>query len=255
LLTRLRDRYRVVAAAWHPVASGVLATADIDGRVTVWQLHGERPPAQWLTVRSPAPGPAALAWLPDGRFLACAAADGVVSVWNVDTGVRHAQVLGRPSTCVALHAAGDETLQAAYEDGTVRRTSPLMQPGHPRSQQFSPITAAAWSASGRRLAVAHPGGFFEVHDEDLYVRWTGQVATAAPLIVAWHDDKAIIVAERTTRTVTAFDLAGATLWQHRLGPEPAAMSAADDLLAVGCHNYAPLFVDLLTGDLVAGVTK
>jgi hypothetical protein len=245
----------VVAAVWHPVASGVLATLAIDGRITVWQLQGDQPPTRWLIMRSPTPGPAALAWLPDGHFLACAATDGAVSVWNVDTGVRHAQVLGRPSTCVALHAAGDDTLQAAYEDGTVRRTSPLLQPGRPRSQQFPPITAAAWSASGQTVAVAHPGGFFEVHNEDLYVRWTGQVASTAPLILAWHDDQAIIVAERTTRVVTAFDPTGAVLWRHQLAPEPAAMSAADELLAVGCYNYAPLFVDLVTGQLVAGVTK
>ncbi|MEU4238262.1 hypothetical protein [Actinoplanes sp. NPDC026619] len=237
--------------AWNPVAADVLATLSIAGRITVWRLRGSSAPEELLSVRSPAAGPAALAWLSDGRFLACAPADGVVSVWSIDTGVRHAQILGRPSACVALHADRNDVLHAAYEDGTIRRTSPLLQPGRPRSQQFSPITAAAWSSSGRTLAVAHPGGFFEIHDEDLYVRWTGQVATTAPLILAWHDDAALVVAERTTRSLTAFDPAGATLWQRQLSPEPAAMSAADDILAVGCYNYAPLFVDLSDGSLLA----
>ena len=104
---------------------------------------------------------------------------------------------------------------------------------------------------GAKLAVAHHGGFFEVHDEDLYVRWTGQVASPAPLILAWHHDKALIVAERTTRTLTAFDPTGATLWELRLTPEPAAMSIADDMLAVGCFNYAPIFVDPATGTLLS----
>ena len=241
----------MVAAAWNPVADDILATLSIAGRITVWQLRDSAAPVELMAVRSPLPGPAALAWLSDGRFLACAPADGVVSVWSVDTGVRHAQILGRPSVCVALHADADDVLHAAYEDGSIRRTSRLLQPGRPRSQRFSPITAAAWSRSGRTVAVAHPGGFFEIHDEDLYVRWTGQVAASAPLILAWHDDDALVVAERTTRTLTAFDTTGATLWQHRLSPEPAAMSVADGILAVGCYNFAPLFVDLSDGTLVA----
>ncbi|MFD0523952.1 WD40 repeat domain-containing protein [Paractinoplanes durhamensis] len=252
MLTRLRDRYRVVAAVWHPVAADVLATLSMDGRITVWQLRLDQPPVQWLSVRSPAPGAAAMAWLPEGRFLACAGDDGAVSVWNVDTVVRHAQVLGRPSQCVALHAAADDTLHAAYQDGTVRRTSPLLQPGRPRSQRFPPITAAAWSPSGETLAVAHHGGFFEVHDRDLYVRWTGQVATDAPLILAWHQDNAVVVADRAARTLTAFDTTGTVLWKQHVAPEPSAMSITGDLLAVGCVNYAPLFVDLTTGTLLAG---
>jgi WD40 repeat protein len=251
-LTRLRDRHRVVAAAWNPVTPDVLATLSIDGRIAVWQLRDDAQPEALLAVRSPTPGPAALAWLPGGRYLACAPDDGVVSVWSLDNGVRHAQILGRPSACVALHAARDSVLHAAYEDGTVRRTSPLMQPGRPRSQQFSAITAAAWSPTGEKLAVAHHGGFFEVHDKDLYVRWTGQVVSTAPLILAWHHDRTLIVAERTTRSLTAFDTSGATLWQRQLTPEPAAMSIADDMLAVGCYNYAPIFVDPATGALLSG---
>lgn len=241
----------MVAAAWNPVAPGVLATLSLDGRVAVWRLRDDAQPEALLAVRSPAPGPACLAWLPGGRYLACAADDGVVSVWSLDDGVRHAQVVGDPSACVALHAAPDDVLHAAYEDGTVRRTSRLLQPGRPSSQRFPPITAAAWSSTGQKLAVAHPDGFFEVHDEDLYVRWTNQVVSTAPLVLAWHDDRTLIVAERTTRTLTAFDTAGATLWHRQLGPEPAAMSVADDLLAVGGHNFAPIFVDPATGVLLS----
>ncbi|GIM94992.1 WD40 repeat domain-containing protein [Paractinoplanes toevensis] len=251
LLTRLRDRYRVVAAAWHPVTTGILATLSMDGRVTVWELDGERPPVALLSLRSPTAGPGPLTWLPDGRYLACAPADGVVSVWNVESSVRHAQILGRPSVCLALHAA-DDILHGAYADGTLRRTSPLLQPGLPGSQQFPPITAAAWSPSGRTLAVAHQHGFFEVHNEDLYVRWTGQVPTTLPLILAWHHDTTIVVAERTTRTLTAFDTTGTLLWERALTPEPAAMSVAGDLLAVGCYNFAPVLVDLGSGTLLSG---
>ncbi|GAA0527283.1 hypothetical protein GCM10010172_04730 [Paractinoplanes ferrugineus] len=241
----------MVAAAWNPIAPGVLATLSLDGRIAVWQLRSGAQPEALLAVRSPTPGPASLAWLPGGGYLACAAADGVVSVWSLDNGVRHAQVLGRPSTCVALHAAHDDVLHAAYEDGSVRRTSRLLQPGRPTAQQFAPITAAAWSPTGQKLAVAHHGGFFEVHDDDLYVRWTGQVVTTAPLVLAWHHDKTLIVADRSSRTLTAFDTGGGELWKLQLTPEPAAMSVADDMLAVGCYNYAPIFVDPATGALLS----
>ncbi|MET3423290.1 hypothetical protein BJ973_002502 [Actinoplanes tereljensis] len=242
----------MVAAAWHPVTTGILATLSTNGRVTVWELDGDRPPTALLSLRSPTSGPAPLTWLPDGRYLASAPADGVVSVWNVETSVRHAQILGRPSACLALHAAPDDILHGAYQDGTLRRTSPLLQPGRPGSQQFKPITAAAWSPTGQTLAVAHHGGFFEVHNEDLYVRWTGQVPTPAPLILAWHNDTAVVVAERTGRTLSAFDTTGTLLWERALTPVPAAMSVAGDLLAVGCFNFAPIVVDLNTGSLLSG---
>jgi len=246
VLVRLSGRHRTIAAAWNPTATDLLATETMDASISVWRMVGDRPP--WEILHLPLPdgrfGP--IAWLPDGRHLACATSDGAVTVWSVSSGASFTQPLGDPATCLSLAANADNVLSGVYRDGSVRRADPQSAPDPSRSPRLPAFAAAAWSGDGRWLAGTHGDGAVEVRDESLAVRWRRDISTAGTMLLAWHGD-VLIVADRVAGRLLALDDRGRPLWQTPLDRDPTSLAAAAGLIAVGGCSFAPNLVDVGTG--------
>jgi WD40 repeat protein len=245
-LVRLSGRHRTIAAAWNPTAADLIATESLDASISVWRMVDGRPPWEILHLPLPSGRFGPIAWLPDGRHLACATSDGSISVWSIATGAGFHQALGDPAVCLSLTASPDHTLRGIYRDGSVRRADPVNQPGPARAPRLAGVAAAAWSGGGRRLATAHGDGAIEVRDESLVVRWQRDVTGAGPLLLAWHDDD-LIVADREAGRLLALDDRGRPIWQTPLDRTPTSLAAAGGLIAVGGCSFAPYLVDAGTG--------
>jgi WD40 repeat protein len=245
LLMRLTRRHRVVAAAWNPTAADLLATLSTDGSISVWRMVDDRPPQEMLRLRLPYGRSGTLAWLPDGRHIACAGSDGVISAWDLVSGARQTQVLGDSSLCLSLYPAPDGVLRSVYRDGSVRQSGT-------RTRHIQPVTAASWSCTGGWLAVARDDGSVEVRDESLRTRWARAVTSTGASLLAWYGDAAIVVADRAGRTLTALDTLGRVLWRNRLAAVPTALSVAGEIVAIGGHSYAPWIVELGAGTTLTG---
>jgi WD40 repeat protein len=245
LLMRLTDRHRITAAAWNPAATDLLATLSTDGRISVWRMVDEEEPHEVRSLRLPYGRSGLLAWLPAGRHLACATEDGAVSIWDIGSGARHTEPLGDEVACLSLTAGADDVLRAVYQDGSVRRMV-AGQAGPLRARRITPVTAAAWSATGHRLVAALDGGVLEVRDDALDLQW-GRETPGDTLIFAWHGDTEIVLADRTARQLTALDAHGRPLWEINLSTPPTSVAAADGVVAVGGCNFRPQLVDLRTG--------
>jgi WD40 repeat protein len=244
LLFRLSRRHRVLAAAWNPTATDLIAMLATDASISVWRMVDDRPPQELLRLALPSGRSGVLAWLPDGQQIVCAGDDGLVSLWDLASGTRDNDFLGDASRCLAVHADPDGGLRAIHQDGTIRR------PGQ-RTMHIQPVAAASWSMPGGLLAVARDHGSLEVRDASLRTRWARELATT-PLLAAWHDDDAVLAADRSARSLTALDATGRRLWQTRLAIVPASLSAAGGVVAVGGHNYAPEIFELERGALLSG---
>ncbi len=94
-----------------------------------------------------------LAFSPDGRMLASAAADKTVRLWDVATGVEQRQLIGHaaPVSGVAIHPDG-KTLASASDDGSVRIWD--LRQGHEKRSwqaQVGGLSGLAYSPDGRSL--------------------------------------------------------------------------------------------------------
>jgi WD40 repeat protein len=247
LLMRLTDRYRVTAAAWNPTAADLLATLSTDGNISIWRMVDDRPPDEVLNLPLPYGRSGHLAWLSAGRHIACVSCDGTLSVWDIGSGSRRTETFSDATACLALASGTDDVLRAAYEDGSVRRMLPLKDSGRMRTRRIPPITAAAWSATGHRLAVTPGTGLLEIRDDALQIQWSKGMTTAGTLIFAWHGDSEIVVADRAARQVVALDTDGGTLWEAKLATEPTSLSAANGVVAVGGCHFRPQIIDIKRG--------
>ncbi|MEU6548363.1 WD40 repeat domain-containing protein [Streptomyces sp. NPDC046859] len=158
----------VDALAFSP-ASGLLATAGIDGTVRLWDLVG-RPAAGPLSGHE---GPVrTIAFSPDGRRIASGGADGTVRLWDPVA----ASPTGRPLTahtgpvrCLAFSPDG-QLVASAGDDATVRFWSPAdgRPLGEPLIGRHGPVTGVSFAPNGGLLSttgngqdgttVADPGG-------------------------------------------------------------------------------------------------
>jgi WD40 repeat protein len=240
LLVRLHRRHRVLEAAWNPTAADLLATLATDGAISVWRMVDDRPPHEMLRLLLPYGRSGAITWLPDGRHIACASTDGVISAWDLVSGTRQTQVLGDSAVCLTLACCPGGGLRAVYRDGSIR------QPGM-RTRHIQPVTAAAWSLTGGLLAAGRDDGSVEVRNEKLRAVWSGEQATTGAMLLAWHEDDAVVVADQAGRSLAVVDASGRTVWRTRLATPPTSVSVADEVVAVGGHHFAPRIVQLADG--------
>jgi WD40 repeat protein len=160
----------------------LLASADGDGTVRLWNPATGQPTRAPLYATSPQNGVNGVAFSPDGKLLAAADNDGTVRLWNPITG----QPVGTPLQTgqiaveqVAFSPDG-KLLASADGDGTVRLWNPAT--GQPvgaalqaTSDPASGVNGVAFSPDGKLLASADGDGTVR-----LWNPATGQ-PTRAPL--------------------------------------------------------------------------
>ena len=117
MLTRIRPRRHIVAAAWNPEAANLLATLSAGGGVSVWRIVDDSPPQPIWTTGTPMTRATTLTWLADGRHLACGTRYGDVSLWDTNWGVCRTVVAGRREPCLTISPTVQGGLLTAFRDG------------------------------------------------------------------------------------------------------------------------------------------
>jgi WD40 repeat protein len=136
----------------------------------------------------------AIGWSPDGKYIASttradAPNEGLVVLWNVETGKIIASLSGHSSTPMSFSWSPDSKhLASASFDGTVRiwdvaaGKTIYIYTGH---QSDVPLRSVAWSPDGRSLAAASANG--EVHIWGFGAQVVKYKASSA-LSLAWSPD-------------------------------------------------------------------
>ncbi len=250
LLTRIRSRRRIVAAAWNPQAANLLATLSAGGEVSVWRIVDDGPPQPIWTIGKPMAQATTLTWLSDGTHLACGTPSGDISLWDTNWGVCRTVVAGRSEPCLATSPTLDGGLRMAYRDGLLC----LLSAGTPGVAQLigsvPAITAASWSAAGNRLAVAGGTGSIEILDARLDVLCVPAGRFGAAPVLCWAGDSVLVVSDRTASTLAAIDPSGRTLWRVAVPRHLTSLSIAGGMIALGGRRSAPFIVGLERGDVL-----
>jgi WD40 repeat protein len=128
----------------------LLASADADGTVQLWDLVTGRP-ARTIQAGTASPngGVTGVAFSPDGRLLASAGADGTVRLWDPVTGQRVStiQATGSGIGVAGVAFSPDGTLlAAASSDGTVQLWDPSLftHPYEALCTDVGPPTRQEW---------------------------------------------------------------------------------------------------------------
>nr|WP_289782074.1 helix-turn-helix domain-containing protein [Streptomyces phaeoluteigriseus] len=143
----------VDALAFSP-ASGLLATAGVDGNVRLWDLAVGTSAAGPLSGHE---GPVrAIAFSPDGRRIASGGADETVRLWDpVAASLTGRPLIGHtgPVRCVAFSPDG-QLVASAGDDATVRFWSPATgRPlGEPLTGHHGPVTGVSFAPKGGLLS-------------------------------------------------------------------------------------------------------
>lgn len=153
LVTIRGHREAVTAVSFLPSGKR-LATASIDGSISLWDLS-DRQEREVATFNTFSPV-RQLAVIGDGRWLAGASEDGMVSVWDVET--KHL-LINREGLAIARMPAGN-TLTVVSKDGLVRILE--LPSGNEKSQfrivpekmSLAAVSFAMSDKAGLRLAIA-----------------------------------------------------------------------------------------------------
>ncbi len=151
----------VVDVAWEP-AGQYFVTASLDGTVRVWS---DQPEKFWMA--DGRRGVTSVAWSADGGRLATSSRDETVRVWDASSGARLAMLLGFTAAVasVAWHPDGTRlVVTLADGSGSVRS---IVGAGAQVVSDPPRLTASAFSADGRWLAVGSDDGRVSLQDGEL----------------------------------------------------------------------------------------
>jgi eukaryotic-like serine/threonine-protein kinase len=256
----------IQAVALSPV-SDVLATANVDGAVRLWNLGSRTRVMALRTELHRRAGhdarPLCVAFSPDGSLLATGHVDGVVHLWDVaaqeevPARLRHEGMVGAlafsPDGQVLASGSVDANLKlwdvAAARGGEARREL---------HRQPAGVTAVAFAGGGRQLVTGHANRILRVLDSEtgrLQATLRGPEAVVSLLCPA-PDGRRLAVGSQD-RTVRLYDLESRTQVQVLAGhrrPTSSLCFFADGrhLASVALENAVQLW-DAETGVALASL--
>ncbi len=164
VLTAIRQESWVSALAFHPDA-GFVATGHDDGTIRYWDAAGhhlvfDKP------LRLHTKAISALAISRDGKWLAAAGEDKLVSVWDLATGERVCQCVGHTDRVPALawHPDGVHLVSAGWDTTARVWDARTGDPVILLNSHSTQVTALAFNADGSRLACADSALLIHVWD-------------------------------------------------------------------------------------------
>ncbi|TDO31165.1 WD domain G-beta repeat uncharacterized protein [Paractinoplanes brasiliensis] len=244
VMTEFAHRSAVLAAAWNPGASDLLAIGSAEGTAAVWRVVDDRPP-HLMKVLGGHPAPVTgVSWMPDGQHLLCQLADGRAAVWQA-FGEKY---LGELDDCVRLDVSSTGLVATVGANGFVAVRN-LAQDRSPLAGRAAPaVEACAWSPDATTLALARRDGAIEMRNAHLDpVR--SLTAGDAPLrSVTWSADGRHVLAGAYDGTLTALDSANRPHWRLT-DPTIRARSLAigGPVLATATFAGRPYLLDATSG--------
>ncbi|MCO8274053.1 hypothetical protein M1L60_25975 [Actinoplanes sp. TRM 88003] len=239
---RLRLGRGIVAAAWSPAATDMLATASADGSGALWRLRDDRPPegvARWAALPD---RPRHVGWVAGGAWVFSMTGSGRTSVWDVGSGacVGRAELTGgRP--VVGAHYRGSEVV-AVTDSGWARLWRPGRRPGEWVKLTDKPVSACTWSST--LLVVAGPDGQATCFDAEFRPAHRLRVARDRPRALACADDGRLVASFGDDQAV-ALDRDGSVRWVTSL--RARSLQIAGDLVATSGGLLRPTLLTLADG--------
>jgi WD40 repeat protein len=228
----LKHRSPVHAARFTPDGDALVA-GSLDGRVRIWNVATG---TLRRAFRAHATEVLALDVAPDGRSVATSGGDGEIIIWDLGSGRARVRFRVAP-WCAAVRYHPDGQLALGCSDLVVHVIDPtsgrtVREIRTPGSQQYSSITAIAFSPHGQYIATTSPTVVWD---------WvTGaevkQIPALLSMTVAFSSDG--------ERMATGSAVFGGRTWSLPAGSVLDTLSARIDLRVWGPNSFPTVHVDM-----------
>ena len=237
------------AAAWNPSATGLLATASVDGNVAIWRSAEDRPMQLLSGSSDRLRSPRFVGWLRDGGALYCVTANGHAAIWQPQYPDAIAHSSERVHQAVVAAYSMRDSVAVITRDGWNCRWDPSTNGWQSTRLGAGLVTTS--TASSLLLAVARDDGSIEILDHDLRLLDAVHTGGPGPSAMAFSGDSRLLVVALPDGDVMAFDPTGAVRWRFRCTARvPTTLAVAAGLVALGGSAAAPRLIGLDDGTML-----
>ncbi|WP_250004168.1 WD40 repeat domain-containing protein [Actinoplanes sp. M2I2] len=243
-VTEFAHESAVLAAAWNPGASDLLAIGSADGAAAVWRVVDDRPPYLMNVLGGHPAAVTGVSWMPDGQHLLCRLADGRAAVWHA-FGPTY---LGEIEDCVGLDVSSAGLVATVGRSGFVA-VRDLAQDRVPLAGRAAPaVEACAWSPDASTLALARRDGAIELRNAHLDPIRTIRAGDAPLRSITWSTDGRHVLAGAYDGAVFAIDPSSRPVWRLT---DPTirtrSLAVGGPVLATATFAGRPYLLDATSG--------